>query len=348
MRTYYARGDPLHPLRTILQSHYRLNKTVDRDEDQCITLVKDGTLASSILASEKPKRFWSSREIDDLIFVPQLWGIIDGLDTLISSGPIEEGVLKNSTIAIDQSIPPPGGHTLSLVRILFQYQNRQEDLIYPVIQCDSWFGLLNKQEQILEFLGNENDKPRPKEYRFWFNTQQPITVSNWASALSKARSEEILDIWMKKDTPKIDVHSTEGGRRTIRQPTFSTMEADVQENPGHVPVVHSFFAWDIIDEFGEEDKMSVPDRVDRFLQAIYRDVAAEAGVQIEGKTENQVQEYLHTINEHSLALGLVQDLRVLFRLYVPVGQQSALRPIEMYWGAVYEISQVITIPMRAL
>lgn len=65
--------------------------------------------------------------------------ILTGQDTLISSGPIDEAALRSSAMNITESIPRPLGHTLSLVRILFKYQNRQEDLIYPVTQCNSWF-----------------------------------------------------------------------------------------------------------------------------------------------------------------------------------------------------------------
>lgn len=144
---------------------------------------------------------------------------------------------------------------------------------------------------------------------------------------------------MKKDTPKIDVQSAEGRRTTIRQPTFSTTDTGVPETPGHVTVVRSFFAWDILDEFGEADKMSLPVRVDSFLKAIYVRVAAEAQIQVEGRTEAQVQEYLQTIKKGSLALELGQNLRLVFLLYIPVEQRSASRPVEMYWGAVYEIVQ---------
>jgi len=149
---------------------------------------------------------------------------------------------------------------------------------------------------------------------------------------------------MKKDTPKIDVHTAEGRRTTIRQPTFSTTDVDVTDHPGHVPMVSSFFAWDILDEFGETDQVSVHDRVDRFLKAIWNRVGADSIIQIEGKTPNQVQEYLETINEDPLALALVQNFQLLFLLYVPLGQHSASRPIDMYWGAVYETVQVRTPP----
>ena len=145
---------------------------------------------------------------------------------------------------------------------------------------------------------------------------------------------------MKKDTSKPDVQAAEGRRTTTRQPKSSTIDTSIPEVPGHVTPVKSFFAWDILDEFGEADKMSLPLRVDIFLKAIYIRVAAETQVQVESKTEVQVQEYLQTMNKGSAALELGQNLRLVFLLYIPVGQHSVSRPVEMYWGAVYEIVQV--------
>lgn len=60
-------------------------------------------------------------------------------DTLISNGPIDGVALQGPAMNIAETISRPIGYTLSLIRILFTYQNRREDLIYPIIQCDSWF-----------------------------------------------------------------------------------------------------------------------------------------------------------------------------------------------------------------
>ena len=145
---------------------------------------------------------------------------------------------------------------------------------------------------------------------------------------------------MKQETPKIHVQSTEGHRITIRQPTFSTTDVDVPDNPSQVPVVSAFFAWDILDEFGDADKVSLPDRVGKFLKAIYNRVGAEAKIQLEGKGEDQVQDYLTNRLKDPLALELLQNFRLLFQLYVPEGQHSSSHPIAMYWGAVCEIVEV--------
>ena len=79
LRKHFEKDDPRHPARTLLQSHYRLNKTVDRDEEQCISLLKSGTVATSINVSDRSRQARSRSAIKDLVFVPQLWGIIDGL-----------------------------------------------------------------------------------------------------------------------------------------------------------------------------------------------------------------------------------------------------------------------------
>ena len=79
LRKHFEKDDPRHPARTLLQSHYRLNRTVDRDKYQCISLLRSGTTATSINLSKKGRPGRSGSAIEDLVFVPQLWGIIDGL-----------------------------------------------------------------------------------------------------------------------------------------------------------------------------------------------------------------------------------------------------------------------------
>lgn len=149
---------------------------------------------------------------------------------------------------------------------------------------------------------------------------------------------------MKQDTPRIHVESTEGHPVTVRQPTFPTTDRDVPDKPSHVLVVSAFFAWDILDEFGEADKVSLPDRVGKFLKAIYNRIAAEAKIQVKGKHKDEVSHYLTERLKDPLALKLLQNFRLLFQLYIPEGQHTSSRPIQMYWGAVYEIVEVRPIP----
>ena len=101
---------------------------------------------------KQKRRGCRPKTIKDLVYVPQLWGVIAGLgmwilrlsislltaiDTLITYGPIDHDMLRFSAMKI--YTPRPDDYQLSLVRIRFKYQGRPEDLIWPIIQCDSWF-----------------------------------------------------------------------------------------------------------------------------------------------------------------------------------------------------------------
>ena len=155
-RTYFPKGHHEHPPRTLLQSHYRLNNTTDRDHFQCIKLLKDHEVRAYVRTLDgENKSTFPAKKTQQLLYVPQFWGIIIGLgmfwsedlslnttkppDTLITSGPLNDRSLHGSAIKSEHRKPPPAGCQLSLVRILFFCQNRLEDLIYPVSQCNSWF-----------------------------------------------------------------------------------------------------------------------------------------------------------------------------------------------------------------
>ncbi len=201
--------------------------------------------------------------------------------------------------------------------------------------------MLNKQQQILEFLGTGKDKVRPSEYRFWFDGKEQITIGNWASLLRKSQSDEILDIWMKKEVPKIHVQSAEEDNIRIptRQPTFDAAGIDDPDNHNHIPIVSAFLAWDVLDEFGEADQISLSDRVNRFLKAIYNRVTAEANIEDLSASQEQVGEYVSKQKDDHVSV-LWNNFQLIFRFYVPKGPDFVSRPVKMYWGAVSEIIKV--------
>ena len=84
----FAKGDPKHPVRTLLQSHYRLNRTVERDKDQCIRLLHGKNLTSCIDAPDIETAHFNSGKTKELIYVPQLWGLIIGLSKFLPSDPV--------------------------------------------------------------------------------------------------------------------------------------------------------------------------------------------------------------------------------------------------------------------
>ena len=200
--------------------------------------------------------------------------------------------------------------------------------------------MLNKQQQILEFLGTGKDKARPSEYRFWFKGKEQITIGNWASLLRDYKSDEIVDIWMRKELPKIHVQQPEEDniRLPTRQLTFHAAGTD-DPDKNRIPIVTAFLAWDILDEFGEADQISLSDRVNRFLKAIYARVTAETDLQVTGASQRQVEEYVSKQKEDYVS-KLWKAFQEIFNCYVPEGSNFAPRPIEMYWGAVYEILEV--------
>ena len=200
--------------------------------------------------------------------------------------------------------------------------------------------MLNKQQQILELLGTGKEKARPSEYRFWLEKEQ-ITIGNWTSLLRSSQSDEIVDIWMKKELPKIHVQQPEEDniRTPTRQPTFDGAGMDDPDKNKTIPIISAFLAWDILDEFGEADQISISTRVRIFLKAIYERVTAEAHLQVVGASQKQVRDYVSKQNDDLVSV-LWNDFQLIFRFYVPEGPDFAPRPIEMYWGAVYEIIKV--------
>ena len=157
-RKHFSKGHHEHPARTLLQSHYRLNNTIDRDKFQCVRLLKGHEVRSCLnIPSGGEKSSLSGQEAQLLLYVPQFWGMIVGLgmnfrkkqdqllniaklaDTMITSGPLNDRSLLGSAIKIEGRKPPHTGYQLSLVRILFYCQSRLEDLMYPISQCNSWF-----------------------------------------------------------------------------------------------------------------------------------------------------------------------------------------------------------------
>ena len=155
-RQHFRQKENQHPPRTLLQSHYRLNKTIDRDEYQCISLLKEvnSTEQEEPEREKRKRRLCCPKAVEDLVYVPQLWGVIAGLgmcilrllvyrltavDTFMTYGPIYDAMLRGPAMEITNYISRPDNYQLPLVRIRFTYQGRYEDLIWPILQCDSWF-----------------------------------------------------------------------------------------------------------------------------------------------------------------------------------------------------------------
>ena len=82
-RKHFSKGFHEHPPRTLLQSRYRLNNTTDRDHFQCISMLKGSEVRTHVKTLDRDSNSDSlGKKTQQLLYVPQFWGIIIGLGTL--------------------------------------------------------------------------------------------------------------------------------------------------------------------------------------------------------------------------------------------------------------------------
>lgn len=72
-----TKGDPQHPVRTLLQSRFRLSKTTERDKHQSLKHLTKKVM-SQYCKFPKGRDLSSRAQIKEKVFVPQLWGMILG------------------------------------------------------------------------------------------------------------------------------------------------------------------------------------------------------------------------------------------------------------------------------
>ncbi len=381
-RNLSTKGSHEHPSRTLLQSAYRLNDTVEQEKFQSIRMLRNETLRSCIDATSQDTAQLSHKVTEELIYVPQLWALILGLDRMITTGPITDEALQGRSVKVNDVEGNGHAQHCSLVRISFINQGRVEDLTYPIEQCASWFGLLNKHQQIRGILKQGKDKVDPIDYKLQVQGQI-IDDKIWASVQQSAQGE-VLEIWMKtpkpskKDNPKISVKNadtdSESGSKTAHESDEDSLPEEEPlpmppiafEKLENAPIISSFFEWRILDEFGEPDESPLKDKLNRFLNAIYRSLPAtlaetpnetsasntreRSAIRVQrdarpklfvvGKTSTEIEDLLGSDragSDDSVSRNLFRAYTKLFKSFLPdiVDEQSA--PVKFFWGAVYEI-----------
>ena len=113
----FVKGAKQHPTRTLLQSNYRLNDTTERDKNQCIRIPTNKNLRSCVEAEEEKISKISRKVNEELIFVPQLWALIPGLDSLKTFGSISDASLRGRDLEVREESDSSNGKCCSLVRI---------------------------------------------------------------------------------------------------------------------------------------------------------------------------------------------------------------------------------------
>ncbi|KAL8758055.1 MAG: hypothetical protein Q9199_001785 [Rusavskia elegans] len=280
-RSSFDKGDERHPIRTLLQSRYRLNETVDRDESQCIRIVSGSALKSCIQAPDKETEHLTRKVNDELIYVPQMWTLIMGLDHILTAGPISDRVLQASTLILNDDPSRKNARRCSAVRISFTNGNMDEGITYPRDQCASWFGLLSKHQEIRNALSQQKRGRASQNFPLMIG-EQVLSDRIWAS-VQRLASEPILDLRMEvPKPPKVTVKDTGGGSSPQNQ-QLNNDDDDLNREKGsaqirtsagfeelrQAPVVKAFLAWPVIDEDEEVDVSMADRRVDRFLKDIY-------------------------------------------------------------------------------
>ena len=186
-----------HTVRTLLQSLYRLSDTTERDNTQSIRMLTQKSLSSCIQAEDGDAKL-SKETREYLIYVPQLWAIILGLDRLMTIGSISDRSLQGRTLEVETTSHGESRKRCSLVRICFKNKRRKEVLTYPIEQCRSWFGLLNKQQQIRGVLAKDRMSQDSSLYKIKFN-DHVIRARTWA-LVQKLAQNEVLELEM--ETPE--------------------------------------------------------------------------------------------------------------------------------------------------
>ena len=303
--------DQEHRVRSLLQSVYRLNNTVERDKTQSIRMLSRKKLTSCIKAEEGDLSEISRNGKEELIYVPQLWALVLGLDRLMTLGSIGDISLQGRDFKVREESDTVKKKRCSLVRIRFKNQRRIEDLTYPIEQCASWFGLANKQQQIRGILTKQRENSDPRNYKLEINGVV-INASNWISVQSSTQNE-VLDLWMqtpKQRGPKVSVESPKNPEKQRSQNQLKGTEIsqagssniaitqddqDQQDAAGTIdppidsfeklekaPLILPFLQWRVVDESGDKDLCPLTERVDRFLSLIYRNLPVAVGARTEG------------------------------------------------------------------
>ena len=309
------KNDQEHRVRSLLQSMYRLNNTVERDKTQSIRILSRKKLAACIKAEKEDISSISRKANEELIFVPQLWALVLGLDRLMTLGSIGDKSLQGRHIEVREESDAVKNKRCSLVRIHFRNQKRVEYLTYPIEQCASWFGLANKQQQIRSILTKKGEISDSRNYKLQISGVV-INASNWISVQRLARNE-VLDLWM--ETPKqrrsrvsvessktlekerseaqqkgIEINQAGSSKTAIKQDDDQDQQEDsvVAGTIGapldeikeikEAPILLPFLEWRVVDESGDNDLCPSKERVDRFLSLIYRNLSVAVGAKTEG------------------------------------------------------------------
>ncbi|KAG8525725.1 uncharacterized protein KY384_000485 [Bacidia gigantensis] len=351
-----TKGTDKHPPRSLLQSYYRLYNTHRRDKAQCLKLLKDGVLRSGIENDSEELQRLMPMIRDRILYVPQLWCYIAEPGQIITTGCVSDSDLQGKFVKVNSRLLPDQGSLFRLVRFHFVSGEEQESLTYPLKQCASWYGLMNKQQQIRLLSNDRQDSADPSNYRLTYK-EQVVDKWNWASLQSSSKEEDIIELWMESPGVSGDKRLYGGREQGTTLPKSKDLETLMRHKESGVH--SSFLTWPIMDAAGVVDETPENERMQRFLEMIYQALPAFlAGANIQ--VSHRALGYGSATIDRVEVRGGIKDgkdsshpqnstafyasARKFLLSFVPASHDQEQEAIRLFWGVLRELSDHGSVP----
>ena len=212
-----------HPVRALLQSHYRLESTKKRDKEQVIT--KTGF----------------SDEKDHVIHVPQIWALIVNKYTMVTCAPLDMDTLRGDTInLITYSNAQKDEATWSI-----HFTDARGNVSHlPLRYCRTWFGLVKHISD--DILKDEYNLIRDQllqggpAYKLVTREDVQVTAESWPKMVDEKQTEVIqvklierpLVVYCDPEGNEVD-HLSDSSSETSSIFTTDDAESDTSETSTH-------------------------------------------------------------------------------------------------------------------
>lgn len=169
-----TREDDLHPVRALLQSHYRLESTRKRDRAQVIT--------KSALHEKQ----------DHVVHVPQIWALIINKNTVITYAPLTTAVLRGESIKLMSYADAQ----LDEATWSVQFTDAEGNISYlPLRYVRSFFSLVKHIAD--DILHDEYNLVRDQLlkdgplFKLFTKDDAPVTAETWPKMVEEKKTEVI-------------------------------------------------------------------------------------------------------------------------------------------------------------
>ena len=349
-----AVGDE-HPPRSLIQCTFRLYNAHERDKSQSVKLLKGGLLRSGVENMRQGQSRIRAKIGDRIFYVPQIWCLIVNSGHILTAGTISDFHLRADSIEINEVTAPPYDRERRLVRIHFMTPRGQESLTYPLQQCNSWYGLLNKQQDIRCHLEKIHHYDKSRKYKLKFDGKL-IEPWTWTTILEDS-GEKVLNIEMELVIPVINISGTELPQSKSTENNIPKKDDEVVEGPKEVSITSAFLAWEYFDGLGTSQIARRP--VEMILNGICQSLPATLHGQSESTSsqspDSRSQFSFRTKSPELIIVGMsptMHDVETIetahdkFRArskqfahyFIPLSHnKESESALQFFWGMVCEI-----------